>query len=175
VIVARRDAGAWVAVRPRIGSTSRSGVSFVIAARRPGHARAGDHTAIVLLTAFAPRRKGIAVGIRVGVVVTVRVPGHQLRRLAIIAARAHKRLLAVTIANRGDVIESVGPASLRIALVRNGRTIARFRGTRRQLLPHTRAAFEFRLTRTVRGAVMARVTVTQPSGATSARRFPLRL
>jgi hypothetical protein len=175
VVVAQRDAGAWLAVRPRTVATGPLGASFVVVARRPAHARPGDHSAIVLLTAFTPGRKGIAVGIRLGVVVTVRVPGRKLRRLAIAAARLRGRLLSVTIANRGDVIESMGGASLRIALLRGGRTIARLRGTRRQLLPHTRAVLSFRLRAAVQGPLVARVTLTQPSGAMSARRFPLRL
>jgi hypothetical protein len=175
VVVARRGASPWVAVRPRTVATGRLGASFVVAARRRAHARPGDHSVIVLLTAFAPGRKGIAVGIRLGVVVTVRVPGRRLRRLAVLAAHARARLLSVTVANRGDVIESIGSASLRVALLRRGRTVARFRATRRQLLPHTRAVLRFRLRTSVRGAVVARITVTQPSGATSAQRFPLRL
>jgi hypothetical protein len=175
VVVARRDASPWVAVRPRTVATGRLGASFVVAARRPAHARPGDHSVIVLLTAFAPGGKGIAVGVRLGVVVTVRVPGRKLRRLAIVAAHSRGRFLSVTVANRGDVVESIGSASLRVALLRRGRTVARFRATRRQLLPHTRAVFRFHVRAPMRGAVVARVTVMQPSGATSARRFPLRL
>jgi hypothetical protein len=175
VVVARRGASPWVAVRPRTVATGRVGASFVVAAHRPARARPGDHSVIVLLTAFAPGRKGIAVGIRLGVVVTVRVPGRTLRRLAIVAAHARSGLFSVTVANRGDVIESVGAASLRIALLRGGRTIARLRGTRRQLLPHTRAVLSFPLRAAVQGPLVARVTLMQPSGAMSARRFPLRL
>jgi hypothetical protein len=175
VVATRRGAGSWLTVRPRAVTTVRSGATFVLVARRPAHARPGDHTAIVLLTAVAPGSKAIAVGIRLGVVVTVRVPGHTLRRLAMVAARSRGRVLSVTIANRGDVIESIGAGSLRVALLRRGRAVAVFRSPRRQLLPHTRAVLRFRLGRSVHGAVTVRITVAQASGARRAWRFPLRL
>jgi hypothetical protein len=132
-------------VRPRTIRTERSGnATLVVAARRPAGARPGDHSAIVLLTAFAPGTRAIAVAVRLGVVVTVRVPGHKLRRLAIVAVRSRVGRISLTIANRGDVIESIGGGSLQIAVARRGRTLARFRAPRRALLPHTRALLRFR-------------------------------
>jgi hypothetical protein len=126
------------------------------------------------LTAVAPGKRTIAVGVRLGVVVTVRVPGRTLRRLAVVAARSGGRHLSVTVANRGDIVETITAASLHIALVRGRRTLARFSGPRRQLLPHSRAVLSFRVPH-LHGRVEVRITLTQPNGATSARRFPLRL
>jgi hypothetical protein len=175
VIVARRDAGSWLAVRPRVVRTERLGASFTVVARRPAHARPGDHSAILLVTALTPGRNRIAVGVRLGVVVTVRVAGRRVRRLAVVGASLRGRLFSVTVANRGDVIESFGSGALRIEVRRHKRTLARFRAPRRWLLPHTRAVIAFRLRTSARGAAVARVVLRQPAGATSTRSFPLRL
>jgi hypothetical protein len=175
-IVRARDAAAWLTVRPRTVAAGRAGTAFVVTSRRAPGARPGDHTAIVLVTALAPTGNGIAVGMRVGLVVTVRVPGPSLRRVEVVAARARPggRLIDVTVANRGGRIESIGGAQLAVTLIRRGRVIGRFRVARRPLLPHTRAVFTIRC-RTVRGALVAQVAIVRPDGRTAARRFPLRL
>jgi hypothetical protein len=175
VVAPRGDASSWLTVRPRVVTTGQSGATFLVVAHRPAHARPGDHTAILLVTAFVSGRAGIAVGIRVGVAVTVRIPGRKLRRVVVVAAHGRGRLVSLTVANRGDVIEPVGGASLTVELVRHGRTVARLRGVGRALLPRTRAVLTFRARRRVRGVVVARVTLAQPGSAVQVRRFPLRL
>jgi len=134
----------------------------------------------VLLTATAPARRGIAVAMRVGLVVTVRVGGRSTRRVEVIATRVRPtpgggRLIAVTLANRGERIESIGGASLAVTLERRGRIVGRFRFVRRQLLPHTRAVVAFRTRPTVHGPVVARIMIVRPDGRTTARTFRLRL
>jgi hypothetical protein len=180
-IVGPRDAGTWLTVGPRTIFAGRDGATFIVSSRRPPRARPGDHSAIVVLTATAPARKGVAVEMRVGLVVTVRVGGHLVRRLQVVAARAKRlpggrgRLILVTVANRGDVIESIGGAHLEVTLLRRGRTIARFRGVRRKVLPRTRAVVSFRCRAPTHGEVRARIAVARPGGGTAARAFRLRL
>lgn len=175
-IVARRDAATWLTVRPLAIVAGRTGATIVVRARRPAGARPGDHTAIVLLTANARAGKGIAVAMRVGLTVTVRVSGRSIRRLEVVSARARaSRLIAVTIANRGNRIESIGGTRLAVTLLRGGRTVGRLRCARRALLPHTSAVVTFRSRAGIHGAVVARIAVVQPGGGTTARRFRLRL
>ena len=178
-IARRRDAAAWLTLQPRSTFAGRDGASFIVTSRRPPGARPGDHTAIVLVTATAPAGRGIAVAMRVGLVVTVRVGGRSIRRVEIVAARARGvpgggRLVAVTVANRGERIESIGGARLAVTLERRGRIIGRFRVPRRQLLPHTRAVVAFRVRSSARGPVVARVAIVRPDGRTAARAFRLR-
>jgi hypothetical protein len=179
-VVGRRDAAAWLTLRPRSTFAGRNGASFVVTSRRPAGARPGDHAAIVLLTATAPVGKAIAVGMRIGLVVTVRVGGRTTRRVEVVAARARAapgggRLIAVTVANRGGRIESIGGARLTATLVRRGRVIGRFRVARRQLLPHTRAVIVFRSASAVHGPVVTRIAIVRPDGRTTTRTFRLRL
>jgi len=179
-ITARRDAAAWLTLHPRSILAGRDGASFVVTSRRPPGARAGDHTAIVLLTATAPGAKGIAVAMRVGLVVTVRVGGRSIRRVEVVEVRSRaapggRRVIAVTVANLGERIESIGGARLGITLVRRGRIIGRFRFARRQLLPHSRAVVAHGIRSMVRGPVIARVSVIRLDGRMTTRTFPLRL
>jgi hypothetical protein len=179
-IVSGRDAAPWLRVRPQTILAGPTGATFVVAARRPSGARPGDHTAIVLLTATGLNRKGIAVAMRVGLVVAVRVSGRSIRRVEVLTARARRtplggRLIAVTIANRGDRIESIGGSALELSLAQRGRVLARFHGIKRKVLPRTRAIVTFHVPPRIRGDVVAFVTVRRPGGKAVARRFPLRL
>ena len=179
-IVRSRDAAPWLTLQPQSNVAGPDGATFIVRSRRPSGARPGDHTAILLVTATAPAGKAIAVGMRVGLVVTVRVGGRSTRRVDVIAVRARAavrggRLVAVTVANRGDRIEAVGGARLAVTLVRRGRVVGRFRVPRRQLLPRTRAVVTFRTRSIVSGPVVARIAIVRPDGRTSARTFPLRL
>ncbi len=168
-IAGRRDAAAWLTLQPRSILAGREGASFVVTSRRPPGARPGDHTAIVLLTATAP-----------GGVVTVRVGGRSIRRVEVVAARTQPapgggRLVAFTVANLGERVETIGGARLAVTLARRGRIIGRFRVPRRQLLPHTRTVVAFRTRSAVHGPVVARIAIVRPDGRTSARTFRLRL
>ncbi len=179
-IAARRDAAAWLTLHPQTILAGRDGASFVVTSRRPSGARPGDHTAIVLLTATASGGKGIAVAMRVGLVVTVRIGGRSIRRVEVVAVRSRaapggRRVIAVTVANRGERIESIGGAPLAVTLVRRGHIIGRFRVARRQLLPHSRAVVTSRTRSTVHGPVVARVSLVRPDGRTTTHTFRLRL
>ena len=179
-IAARRDAAAWLTLHPQAILAGRDGASFVVTSRRPSGARPGDHIAIVLLTATASGSKGIAVDMRVGLVVTVRIGGRSIRRVEVVAvhtraARGGRRLIAITVANLGERIESIGGGRLAVTLVRRGRIIGRFRVARRQLLPHSRAVVAYGTRSMVRGPVVARVSLARPDGRTTTRMFRLRL
>ena len=178
-IAPRRDAAGWLTLQPRSLLAGPNGARFVVTAHRAAGARPGDHTAIVLLTATTLGRKGIAVAMRVGLVVTVRVGGRSIRRVEVVAARTRSapgggRLIALTVANRGERIESIGGARLAVMLVRRGRIIGRFRVPQRQLLPQTRAVVAFRLRSSARGPVVAHVAIVRPDGRIAARAFRLR-
>jgi hypothetical protein len=177
-IASRRDAALWLSVSPRIVNVGRGGATIVIASRRRTSARPGDHSALVLLTATARATKGVAVQLRVGVVVTVRVSGPRVHRIEVTAAQARRegpgqgRLIDVTLANRGNVIESIGGASLRITVLHRGRVIARLVAVQRTVLPHTSAVVTVRY----RGrADTVRVTLPRANGRAAVRSFPLRL
>ncbi|HEX4679323.1 MAG TPA: hypothetical protein VH210_09025 [Gaiellaceae bacterium] len=180
-ITALRDAGPWLTVRPQTISAGRHGATFVVRSRRPAKARPGDHSAIVLVTATAPSKTAIAVEMRVGLVVTVRVAGRMTRRVEVIAARVRHlpgkrgRVVLVTVANRGDVIESIGGAQLGVTLLRRGRAVARFRVPRRKVLPRTSAVVRFRWPAHIRQGLVARIAVARPGGGTTTRAFRLKL
>src|SRR4029077_20145198 len=73
--VAGAGAATFVTVRPQRITVGRAGASLLIATRRPRGFRPGDHSALLLLTAVAPNAGRLIVRIRVGLVVSVRVPG----------------------------------------------------------------------------------------------------
>lgn len=179
-LVVARDAAGWLVIHPRARSTA-GGATFLINARCPSHARPGDHTAIVLVTAATPNRKRINVVMRVGLVVTVRVPGAATHRIDAIAARLRplrgKRgvLVAVTFANRGDLIEWIGGSRLQVSLWRGRHVVARFHLARRALLPHTRTVVGFAWRTDVPGPALARIALARPGGGTSTSTFRLKL
>ena len=172
------DAAAWLKVTPQVVTVGPHGASFVVRSRRPAHARPGDHTAIVLLTGIAPGHRALVVGMRVGLVVTVAVRGRLTRRVAIVALGAQRKpggrsLVVVTVANRGDVIESIGGPSFQLTLRRHGHVLARPRLARRKLLPRSRVILRFSCR--VRGDVVARVVPGGPGRWAPARSFRLQM
>ena len=83
----------------------------------PDRALPGDHAALVLLTTAPSRATGIAVRLRVGVVVLVRVAGRIVHRLELGSLEARRRVLVATVVNRGNVAEL---SRVRISLSRRG-------------------------------------------------------
>jgi hypothetical protein len=180
-VAARRDAAPWLSVSPATIYVGRAGATLVIASRRQPSSQAGEHSAVVLLTATAPSAKGVAIELRVGVVVTVRVKGRLVHRVEVTAARLRRRprqryrLIELTFANRGNVIESIGGPRLRIMLLRRGRVIARLPTARRKVLPHTAALVVFPYRGRRLGPATVRVELPGPGGRIAVRSFPLRL
>jgi hypothetical protein len=136
----------------------------------------------VLVTATVRSKAAIGVEMRVGLVVTVRVPGRRIRRIEVVAAHVRRlpgrrdRIVVVTVANRGDVIESIGGAGLKITLLRHGRTVARLRVPRRKLLPRSSALLRLRWPAHLPAhqAVVARIAVVGPGGGRTTRAFWLK-
>jgi hypothetical protein len=176
-----RTANTWLRVKPgRFVLRAGASKSISVAAKPPRRAEPGDHNALVLLTT---RRRGhgrIAVRMRLGVVVNVRVPGRVVHRLALLRARVRSvgklRVIEVLAANRGDVTEEVGAERASLTLTRRGSAIARLRPEPRQLLPRSRGLVLFRYRGAARGVVSGLVTLsTGPGDAAIYRVFRLRL
>jgi len=116
---------------------------------------------------------------RLGIVVVLRVPGRILHRLTLVGMRLrrarHMRVLAVTLANRGNVTEVLPAGRLTVTLWRGTQRVARLGAPTRELLPRTRGIAELRYYGRARGPVVARVELA-PEGAHVLRRsFRLRL
>jgi hypothetical protein len=155
VIARGRVAAGWLRVQPqRILLAPRGAAELTVSSVVPGAAGAGDHPALVLLTTQMRPAAPVAIRVRVGVVVFVRVPGRIVHRLELNALRARGRVLEAVIANRGNVVERT---RVRISLWRRGRLLGRLGPVVRTLLPHTRGIERFRARLTLRGWVTARV------------------
>lgn len=174
-IIGKRDAANWLVLSPRTLLVGPGGATLRVRSRRANGARAGDHSALVLLSAVTPRAKGVVVAMRVGLVVTVRVGGPRVRRLEVTGVRAGRTgrtaVIEVTLSNRGDVIERLGAGRLEVTLRRGGRVVARLRYPRRWLLPRTSAVIRLRCRGALHRTVVARVALS----GTGARTYRLRL
>ncbi len=153
----RQPAAGWLRLQPRLlllapGRTAVVTVSSVA----PAGALPGDHPALVLFTTQPPRTAGVAIRMRIGVVVFVRVAGRIVHRLELGALRVRRRVLELVVANRGNVVER---ARVRIVLLRGGHVLARLASVGRTLLPHTRGIERLRCSSRLRGWVTARVEV----------------
>lgn len=171
-LVSRPGAARWLSVRPRLvslapGATAR----LAVAASPPQRAAPGDHHAVVLLTTRPVRGARVAVRMRLGVRIVVRLPGRIVRRIEVQGVRVRRTgTLDVSVANLGNVTERL---RLTVTLLRRGRRIAILRAAARELLPHTRALVGLRYPRRLRGRVTALVELR---GTMPARRaFQLRL
>jgi hypothetical protein len=114
---------------------------------------------------------------RIGLVVSVRVPGALVHRIVVrgarVVRRGKRRRIDVALANRGNVIERVDRNALRVVLIRRGRVIAILRPERRDLLPRTSGLVAVPCPPGVRAAVVARVELRRAPRVV--RRFHLRL
>jgi hypothetical protein len=170
----------WLRVSPRrLRLAPRAGATVRVVASLPAHPRAGDHEALVLLTTRVPRQARVAVRMQLGVVVDVRVPGRIVRRLDVrrlqVRRRGAARLLELTVVNRGNVSEPVGP-SFGVSLFRDGRLLTRLRPEARELLPRTAGLAEALYRGAARGWVIAVVDVLPGPGAHRVQRaFRVRL
>ena len=171
-IVQSAGTASWLSLRPgRLVLPPRSTVPLTVAAHRPPGARPGDHDALVLLTSLPRAAGALAVRMRVGVVVAVRVPGRLVSELdAVALRRARPGLIELSLANRGNVVEQIVPGRVGLVLWRRGRVLVRLAPVVRKLLPLTRGLAELHYPRRLRGLVTAVVEVG-PRRWT----FPLRL
>jgi len=170
----------WFQVLPSRLSL-RSGRSAVLTLRvKPRGAEPGEHQVLVLLTTRAPRGNHVTLRVRLGVRVSVRVPGRIVRHLALGGLRIHRtrgaRFMFVSVANRGNVTEQLR-GHVTAWLLQHGRPLARLRpAVRRALSPGSRALLALRYGGRVRGLVIAAVRVRLgPGGRVVERRYRLRL
>jgi len=165
----RRSAATWLGFRPR-SLVLRSGAtgSVTIVSRVPARAEPGDHDALVLFTTRRRAADGLAVRVRMGVVVVVRAPGTVVRRMALMRLRpvaaGRRRALELVLLNRGNVTETLARGRITIALERGGRRLARLGSEARSLRPGTRGVLRFPLGRRVAGSVLARVDLVTDAG-----------
>ena len=153
----RQPAAGWLRLQPPRVVLAPGGTAVVtVSSAAPAGALPGDHPALVLFTTQPPRTAGVAIRMRIGVVVLVRVAGRIVHRLELGALRVRRRVIELVVANRGNVAEY---ARVRIVLLRGGHVLARFGSVGRTLLPHSRGIERFRHPRRVRGWVTARVQV----------------
>jgi hypothetical protein len=150
-------AAGWLRLRPRLVVLPPGGAAAVtVWSAAPAGALPGDHPALVLLTTQPPRDSGVAIRVRIGVVVFVRIPGRIVHRLELRALRVRQRALEVVVMNRGNVIER---EHARLVLLRRGHVLERVTSALRTLLPHSRGIVRFRRSARLRGWVTARVEV----------------
>jgi len=158
----------WLRLAPARVSVPAGGVVAITVASRPGHGTGpGDHYAVALLTSRPRESNGVAVRTRIGIVVSLHVRGREVHRLELRALRARgpagARVLALTVANRGNVVERVRGG--RILLYRGGRVVARLSPVVRKLLPGTAGVARVPVPRRLHGWVRAVVELLpSPAG-----------
>jgi hypothetical protein len=161
-IKALTGAAGWLQTRPRrLRLGSHASATLRLVAKPPAGARPGDHPALLLLTTRPPAVKTVHVLLRIGVVVLVRVSGTIVHRLVPRALTVHRdgtdRILAVRLANRGNVSEWIGGRRVALVLSNGGKRFATLHARRFDLLPHSAGIAEFPYHGAVRGPVVAQV------------------
>jgi hypothetical protein len=151
-------------IRPR-RATLRAGSHrlLTVRARASARARAGDHELLVLVLAQPLEHSGVAVRMRVGVRLRVRVPGRLVRHIVMLGLRVRgktrPRLLVVSLANAGNVTEPLR-GRVTISLVRRGRLLSRLRYMgRRELSPGARIVLPLPYRGSARGMLTGVVRV----------------
>jgi hypothetical protein len=175
-----RSAAGWLSLRPRtIALGPGASRSVTIASRPPSRVEPGDHDALVLMTTRRLVKNRVAVRMRMGVVVVVRVPGAIRHRLDLRAARiagsGRVRTLELVVANLGNVTERFARKRAVVSVRRGGPRIARLTAESRTLRPGTVGILLFRYRRTLAGPVIVRVDVTAESGHVIRRTLRIRL
>lgn len=166
---ARRSAAPWLGFRPRTLTLGPGASrSVTIASKVPARAEPGDHDALVLFTTRRRVRDGLAVRVRMGVIVVVRAPGKVVRRLRLRGLRAVRnrrgRLLELVVVNRGNVTESLARGRAVVSVERDGRRLARLTAQTRSLRPGTRGVLQFPIRPRLTGSVLARVDLLSEAG-----------
>jgi hypothetical protein len=171
------DAGPLLRLSASTLRAARGHAQLTITARPASSAAVGDHTAVVLFEATQRGTAGVLLRLRVGLIVSVRIPGKVVHRLAL-GARASvlrtRRTIEVAVANHGNVTEHIDNSRLTLVVVRGGRTVAVLRPSQRDFLPHSQGFVVFSYSQRLRGVCVARVGLRQSTGLT-VRRYRLRL
>ena len=177
---AARSAASWLSFRPSRLSL-RPGTSGIVAIRSrvPVRVEPGDHDALALFTTRRRAAGGLAVRVRMGVVVVVHAPGEIVRRVTAsrlrVAGRGRARTLELGLANRGNVTESFSRVRAVLSIERGGRRLATLHAVPRELRPKTRGVLEFRYRGSLAGRLIARIHVTSDAGQVVRRTYRLRM
>ena len=149
-----------------------------VLAKVPRRAEPGDHDALVLLSARRPAGGRVVVRLRLGVVVTVRAPGTVVRRLVLgrLQLAGRRRVLALDIANAGNVTEQLFRVRTVLSQLSTRRRLETIVASRRELRPRSRGLLELPLRTRAHGPVEAQVVVPAEHGRPAVRRtYRLRL
>lgn len=170
----------WLSLRPhRLTLAPGANASLTVTARLPRRAEPGDHDALLLLTTRPRRTNGVAVRVRVGVVVVVRAPGKIVRRLELRGLHVRRagrgRTLELLTVNRGNVTETLRRNRVLLTLHRPGRAPIQLRPETRTLRPRTRGIVEFRYRGRLHGWLTAQATVSAGHGVVTRRAYRIRL
>jgi hypothetical protein len=180
ILAAPSAAAPWLRVSRRSLAVGRAGAALTVRAAPPRGARPGDHVVLVLLTAAVPSSRGVLLRMRIGIPVSIRVPGAVAKPLALRGLRVRRvgraRVLELMCANVSSVVRSIRAHDLTVALLVHGRVVARLHPAPRELFPHARGIVELHYGGARRGRVVARIDAPKPGGGLQTlRRFPLRL
>jgi hypothetical protein len=177
VDVTRRPAARpWLHVVPsRLRLRSGATATLMLRITPPRRAEPGDHRALVLLTTSRLRGGRVNVHLRLGVRVSMRVPGPILRHVTVDGLRVVRRLLFVSVVNRGNVSIPLRQ-HLTATLVRGRRRLARLRPRGNPVLaPGARAIVTLRYRGGAHGPVTVVVRVRLGADAVSERSYRVRL
>ncbi len=166
---APRSAAPWLSLSPReLSLAAGSSAVLRVESRVPVRAEPGDHHAVVLLATRPAAVGAVGVRMRLGVRVAVRVPGAVVRRVGVLGLRVRRqgrvRTLEATLANSGNVTETLTPSRVAISLHSGGSPVVRLGIERRELLPSRRGLAVARYRGPLRGRVRAVVAVEGTAG-----------
>jgi len=166
-IAAAEGAGRWLVLSPRrLALGAGRSATVTVSAVVPRAAAPGEHDALVLLRTRPRAGAPVPIVMQVGVVVEVRVRGRVIRRLDVRGLRLERhgsrRVVVLTLWNRGNVSEVLPVRRVRIVLRRGGRVLATLLPPRRRILAHSLAVLAQRYTGGARGWVDAAVIVRRP-------------
>ena len=181
-VLRRTVATRWLQISPErlLLGPGRSAV-LTLRAKTGRHAEPGDHQVLVLLATRPQHGSRVALRLRLGVRVSVRMPGRIIRRLALGGVRVHRRrglrFILVPVVNRGNVTVQLR-GHVTASLFRRGDRVARLQLAARpaSLAPAARTLLALRYAGRVRGPVIAVVQIRMGPGVRLVeRRYRLRL
>lgn len=166
-----KSSAPWLSFSPRqLWIAAGGSAALTVSARVPRGLAPGDHPALLLLTQRPVARGGLAVRTRIGIVVSLRVPGRVAHRLVVGGVRVRGRKVLVSLANSGNVTETLARSQVTVTLWRGRRLVARLRPPARELLPGARGILELRYAGRIRGPITARVEILGAGGQKPLRR-----
>jgi hypothetical protein len=174
-----RTAASWLSVQPgRFVLAAGASRMLAVSSRLPPRIEPGDHDALVLLTTRPRRGAGVAVRVRIGVVVVVRAPGRIVHRLVLGGLRVRRthgaRILELGMTNRGNVTETLARDRVRVSLRGRARRET-VRAETRDLRPRTSGVVQLRYRGSLRGWTTAQVEIAPIGGQVVRRSFRVKL